>query len=159
MRPAPWQPGGPPIWCGGRKGAPLRRAARIGDGWHSYAIDEAMYRDGLAHITETIEAEGRKLERFGTGHLLFARVADTYEQGLDEAADHLSTRYNMDMRPATKRYGAIGAAEDVAARIRAFYDAGVRHLTLDLAGPYERRGEQLDRIAAEVFPLIADLRG
>ena len=46
----------------------------------------------------------------------------------DEAADHLSTRYGMDMRPATKRYGAIGAPEDVAETIRRFYDAegGVR---------------------------------
>ncbi len=158
MRPAPWQPGGPPVWCGGRAKPALRRAARIGDGWHSYAITAQMYRDGLAHIRETAEEAGRIHPNFGTGHLLFARVADNYEQGLDEAADHLSTRYNMDMRPATKRYGAIGAPQDVAATIRDFYDAGVRHLTLDIAGVYERRGEQLDRFANEVFPLLKDLR-
>ena len=158
MRPTPWQPGGPPVWCGGRSKPALRRAARIGDGWHAYAITAQMYRDGLALIRETAEDSGRSHPRFGTGHLLFARVADNYEQGLDEAADHLSTRYNMDMRPATKRYGAIGAPEDVAATIRDFYDAGVRHLTLDIAGVYERRGEQLDRFANEVFPLLKDLR-
>jgi len=158
MRPAPWQAGGPPIWCGGRAKPALRRAARIGDGWHSYAITSEMYRDGLAHIRETAEAEGRDLENFGTGHLLFARVSDNYEQALDEAAGHLSVRYNMDMRPATKRYGAIGAPEDVAATIRQFYDEGVRHLTLDLAGPYERRGEQLERFAADFFPLHRDIR-
>ena len=158
MRPAPWQPGGPPVWCGGRSKPALRRAARIGDGWHSYAITAQMYRDGLAHIRETADEAGRSHQSFGTGHLLFARVADNYEQGLDEAADHLSTRYNMDMRPATKRYGAIGAPADVAATIRDFYDAGVRHITLDIAGVYERRGEQLDRFANEVFPLLKDLR-
>lgn len=158
MRPAPWQPGGPPIWCGGRSKPALRRAARIGNGWHSYAITADMYRDGLATIRETAEAEGFDERPFGTGHLLFARVSDNYEQALDEAADHLSTRYNMDMRPATKRYGAIGAPDDVAATIRDFFDAGVRHITLDLAGPYERRGEQFDRFSADVLPLLDDLR-
>ena len=117
MRPTPWQKGGPPIWCGGRSKPALRRAARIGDGWHSYAITSDMYRDGLALIKETAEEVGRSFSPFGTGHLLFARVSDDYESALDEAADHLSTRYNMNMRPAAKRYGAIGTPQDVAEAI------------------------------------------
>jgi len=63
----------------------------------------------------------------------------------------------MNMRPATQRYGAIGTPTQVAEKIREFYAAGVRHLSLDLVGPYERRGEQLERFAAEVRPLIKDL--
>jgi probable F420-dependent oxidoreductase len=157
MLPAPAQVGGPPMWCGGRSNPALVRAATLGDGWYSYAIDAARFRAGLATITEAADAAGRKLESFGTGHSLFARVSDTYEQGLDEAAEQLSARYNMDMRPATKRYGAIGAPQDVAATINDYFDAGVRHITLDLAGPYERRGEQLDRFSAEVMPLLRGL--
>jgi len=158
MRPTPWQKGGPPIWCGGRSKPALRRAARIGDGWHSYAITSDMYRDGLALIKETAEEVGRSFSPFGTGHLLFARVSDDYESALDEAADHLSTRYNMNMRPAAKRYGAIGTPQDVAEAIRNFYEAGVRHITLDIAGVYERRGEQLERFSSDVLPLLRDLR-
>ena len=158
MRPTPWQKGGPPIWCGGRSKPALRRAARIGDGWHSYAITSDMYRDGLALIKETAEEVGRSFSPFGTGHLLFARVSDDYESALDEAADHLSTRYNMNMRPAAKRYGAIGTPQDVAEAIRNFYEAGVRHITLDVAGVYERRGEQLERFSSDVLPLLRDLR-
>ena len=158
MRPTPWQKGGPPIWCGGRSKPALRRAARIGDGWHSYAITSDMYRDGLALIKETAEEVGRSFSPFGTGHLLFARVSDDYESALDEAADHLSTRYNMNMRSAAKRYGAIGTPQDVAEAIRNFYEAGVRHITLDIAGVYERRGEQLERFSSDVLPLLRDLR-
>lgn len=158
MRPTPWQKGGPPIWCGGRSKPALRRAARIGDGWHSYAITSDMYRDGLALIKETAEEVGRSFSPFGTGHLLFARVSDDYESALGEAADHLSTRYNMNMRPAAKRYGAIGTPQDVAEAIRNFYEAGVRHITLDIAGVYERRGEQLERFSSDVLPLLRDLR-
>ena len=158
MRPTPWQKGGPPIWCGGRSKPALRRAARIGDGWHSYAITSDMYRDGLALIKETAEEVGRSFSPFGTGHLLFARVSNDYESALDEAADHLSTRYNMNMRPAAERYGAIGTPQDVAEAIRNFYEAGVRHITLDIAGVYERRGEQLERFSSDVLPLLRDLR-
>jgi len=69
----------------------------------------------------------------------------------------LSIRYAMDMRPATQRYGAIGTPAQVAQKIHEFHAAGVRHLSLDLVGPYEQRGEQFERFAAEVRPLIKDL--
>ena len=53
---------------------------------------------------------------------------------------------------------ALGRPEQVAARIRAFYEAGVRHLVLDLVGPYEERPQQIDGFARDVLPLLADLR-
>lgn len=157
MTPPPRQPGGPPIWCGGRSEAALKRVGRLADGWISYAVTPEMFRDGLTTIAAAAEAAGRRLESFATAHLLFARVGDSYEEALDAAAESLSTRYAMDMRPATKRYGAIGAPGHVAERIREFHAAGVRHITLDFAGPYERRGEQFERFAAEVRPLLRDL--
>ncbi len=159
MTPPPAQRGGPPIWCGGRAKAALQRTGRLADGWFAYAITPEMYREGLAVIEQAADAAGRNLETFGTAHLLFARVADNGEQALDEAAEHLSIRYGMDMRAATRRYGALGAPADVADRIRAYHDAGVRHISLDFAGPYERREEQLQRFANEVRPLLQDLTG
>ena len=157
MTPPPAQAGGPPIWCGGRATAALQRAGRIGDGWFSYAITPQMYRDGLAVISTAAHAAGRDFETFGTAHLLFARVSENAGQALDEAAEHLSIRYGIDMRKATKRYGALGAPKGVAATIRAYHDAGVRHISLDFAGPYERRHEQLERFGNEVRPLLQDL--
>ena len=56
MEPAPRQPGGPPIWCGGRQDAALQRAGRIGDGWMSYAVTPEMYAKGMT----VIEAAARK---------------------------------------------------------------------------------------------------
>jgi alkanesulfonate monooxygenase SsuD/methylene tetrahydromethanopterin reductase-like flavin-dependent oxidoreductase (luciferase family) len=88
---------------------------------------------------------------------MFTRLGDSYERALDEAAESLSIRYAMNMRPATERYGAIGTPAQVAEKIREFHAAGVRHLSLDLVGPYERRGEQFERFATEVRPLIKDL--
>jgi hypothetical protein len=43
--------------------------------------------------------------------------------------------------------------------MRAFYAAGARHIVLDLLGPYELRQAQIERVAAEVLPLLTDLTG
>ncbi len=155
MRPPPRQPGGPPIWFAGRTDAALRRVGRIGDGWLSYVVTPDMYSASLGKIAEA--AEGRAITRFGSGHLLFTRVDDTYEKALDAATATLSVRYAMDFRRAAERYCALGRPADVAERIRAFHDAGVRHVVVDLLGPYEERDRQIAWFAAEVMPLLRDL--
>jgi len=158
MQPPARQPGGPPIWCGGRADAALARTGRLADGWISYVVTPETYRAALAKIAEAADAAGRRLERFGTGHLLFARLDDSYERALDAAAASLSRRYAMDFRRPAERYAALGRPEQVAARIRAFYEAGARHLVLDFVGPYEERPQQIEAFARDVLPLLADLR-
>lgn len=158
MQPPARQPGGPPIWCGGRADAALARAGRLADGYISYVVTPDQYRAALSKIAEAAETAGRTVARFGTGHLLFTRLDDTYDRALDAAAASLSHRYAMDFRRATERYAALGMPEQVAGRIRDFWDAGVRHLVIDLVGPYEERPRQIERFAREVLPLLADLR-
>lgn len=157
MAPPPRQPGGPPIWFGGRSEAALRRGARLGDGYLSYVVTPEMYRAAL----ETIAAARTDAAAvpFGTGHLLFARLDATYEQALDAATETLSVRYAMDFRRAAQRYCALGPPALVAERIRAFHAAGVRHVVLDLLGPYEQRERQIEWFAAEALPLLRDLTG
>ncbi len=43
MLPTPVQPGGPPIWVGGRSDAALRRAGELGDGYISYVVTPEMF--------------------------------------------------------------------------------------------------------------------
>lgn len=158
MLPKPVQPGGPPIWCGGRSDAALRRAARLADGWISYVVTPAMHRAGLEKIAAFAAEAGRQPARFGTAHLLFARLGKTREEALDEAAKHLSARYAMDFRKATDRYCALGRPEDVAETVRAFHAAGARTIVLDMIGAPEEREAQFQRFAEEVMPMVAGLR-
>lgn len=158
MLPPARQAGGPPIWCGGRSPAALKRTGRLADGYMSYVVTPQMYRDHLATIATAADAAGRRLARFGTSHLLFTRLDATYEKALDAATETLSVRYAMDFRKAAIRYCALGTAPQIAERIREFHAAGVRHLVLDLLGPYEERFAQIERVAAEVLPLVSDLR-
>ncbi len=157
MQPPPRQPGGPPIWCGGRSDAALTRTGRLADGWMSYVVTPDMYREALEKIAQAAEAARRQMTSFGTGHLLFLRVDDDYDTAFEAANKTLSTRYAMDFTSATKRYAAIGRPEDVAERLKEFYDAGLRHVVLDFVGPYEDRDRQIERFAKDVRPLLGDL--
>ena len=154
LLPPPVQRGGPPIWCGGRAPAALRRIGRMGEGWVSYAVTPERYRKGLETIAKAAAEAGRTIERFGSGHLLFLRIEQQKERALDVATEHLSQRYAMDFRSAADRYAALGRPEDVAQRIAEFRDAGLRHLILDHAGPHQERDEQLEWFAREVRPLL-----
>jgi probable F420-dependent oxidoreductase len=159
MQPPPRQAGGPPIWCGGRSDAALRRVARMTDGWMSYVVTPEMFRDGLGKIAAAADAAGRVFEHgFGTAHLLFTRIDDTYEKALEAATVSLSQRYAMDFRKAAQRYCALGPPERVVETIVRFHEAGVRHVILDFVGPYEERDRQIERFATEAFPLLATLR-
>jgi alkanesulfonate monooxygenase SsuD/methylene tetrahydromethanopterin reductase-like flavin-dependent oxidoreductase (luciferase family) len=100
---------------------------------------------------------GRGSGPFGTGHLLFARLDRTYEAALDRAIETLSVRYAMDFRKPAERYCALGTPQMVAERIRAFHAAGVRHVVLDLLGPYEQKAEQIAWFARDALPLLDDL--
>jgi alkanesulfonate monooxygenase SsuD/methylene tetrahydromethanopterin reductase-like flavin-dependent oxidoreductase (luciferase family) len=158
MQPPGRQPGGPPIWVGGRSDAALRRAGRLSDGYVSYVITPDMFESALEKIEVAAQEAERNIDAFGTGHLLFMRIDDTYEKALDVATETLSVRYAMDFRKAAQRYAALGTPAQVAEKIREFHAAGVRHIMLDLLGPYEERSAQIERFAAEALPLLNDLR-
>jgi alkanesulfonate monooxygenase SsuD/methylene tetrahydromethanopterin reductase-like flavin-dependent oxidoreductase (luciferase family) len=154
MKPACTTPRGPPIWTGGRSAPALKRAGEMADGWFSYVVTPAMYRDALQDIETAAGAAQRSIDSFGSGHLLFMRVDDSYEQALDHATEHLSTRYAMDFREAAKKYAALGSPADVAERVNEYAEAGCRHFVLDLTGPFQDRDEQIERFAREVKPLL-----
>jgi probable F420-dependent oxidoreductase len=157
MNPPPRQPGGPPIWFAGRKDAALRRTGRLGDGYLSYVVSPEMYRAALETIGQAAQQAGRTSIAFGTGHLLFTRLDRSYEEALDRATETLSVRYAMDFRKAAERYCALGTPAMVAERIREFHAVGVRHVVLDMLGPYDQKAEQIEWFAKEALPLLADL--
>lgn len=154
MLPEPMQAGGPPIWCGGRSEAALKRAGRLADGYVSYVVTPDMFRSSLDIIEQSAEQAQRKASRFDTAHLLFFRIDDDFDTSWDIATEHLSERYASDFRKPAKKYCGLGRAEDIAETIQAFRDAGVRQFIMDPVSPPEQRHEQIERFAKEVLPLV-----
>ena len=158
MLPPPVQPGGPPIWVGGRSDAALRRAGELGDGYISYVVTPDMFRSALEKIAIAAGAAKRPLDRFGTAHVLFVRMGKNREEALEHATRHLSIRYAMDFRKAADRYCALGRPADVAETLRQFHAAGVRTIVIDMIGEPAEQDAQLKQFAEEVMPLAAGLR-
>ncbi len=154
LLPTPFQTGGPPIWCGGRSDSALDRAGRLSDGYISYVVTPEMFKQALIKIEGSAGENRRDMKVYGTGHLLFLRIDDRYEDALDVATETLSLRYNMDFRRAAQKYCALGSSADIAAQIKAFIDSGVRHFVLDFVGPHEDRNGQIERFSNEVRPLL-----
>jgi probable F420-dependent oxidoreductase len=118
IEPRPVQPGGPPLWVGGRSEAAIRRAATLGDGWIPIWVSPARFARGLeslpAHVTPAV--------------VLPAHVGDKRR-----LYEHLRARYAGDFTEhVVDRYCVAGTPEECAARIREYVDAGARHVVFNI---------------------------
>jgi alkanesulfonate monooxygenase SsuD/methylene tetrahydromethanopterin reductase-like flavin-dependent oxidoreductase (luciferase family) len=153
--PKPVQPGGPPIWIGGRSDAALGRAARLGDGWISYVITPDRYRRSLATIREAAQAAGRPLGGFARAHLVFITIGRDHESARDTWVRRLTRRYNQDFGPLADRYAVAGTPAQCVEHLERFVEAGCGYFVLNaIAEPADER-EQLETIAAEILPRFA----
>lgn len=131
FRPVPAQGAALPILVGGRAEAALRRAGRVADGYHASAASPAALARRIPAIREAAEAAERPMPE-------------------------LSARVRVEFGPAKDRYYAMrGAAEEVAAEVRAFAALGVEHLALAFMDlPEAAMVTAMERFAAEVEPLV-----
>ena len=98
-----------PIWVGGNGEPSIRRAAELGDGWHPINLSPEQLRDGVARYRERCEAFGRKPGPICLRHMPGGRSA-----------------------PSGPRQLLTGSAEEQAADIRAWAEAGLDELMLSL---------------------------
>lgn len=58
-KPTPVDPKGPRILVGGMSGPAMRRAGRLGDGWHAVGVHAATLSEGAEKVREAAAREGR----------------------------------------------------------------------------------------------------
>ena len=134
--PLPAQGAALPIVIGGRAEAALKRAGRLGDGYHSSASGPAAFGPRLPIIRAAAEAAGRPMPS------LSARVRVAFNEPPQSSS--------------ARSYAMRGSAEEIAAEVRAFAELGVEHLTLFFAASTpEAFVKSAERFAAEVIPELA----
>jgi probable F420-dependent oxidoreductase len=152
LDPKPVQKPGPPIWIGGRSDAALTRAGRQGDGWVSYVVQAERYAQSVAKIRAA--AGGRSLESFAFAHLGFITVGRDWESAKAVWAQALTKRYAQDFEPLARKYGIIGTPEQCAEQIARFEAAGCNYMIANPIGDPKDERDQVERIAADVLPLL-----
>jgi probable F420-dependent oxidoreductase len=156
IEPAPAQPGGPPLWVGGRSEAALRRAGRLGDGWIPIWVSAERFGRSLPQVRRHAEEAGRNPEAIVPAVVLPAHVDDDGERARREILAHLSQRYAGRFEPhVVERYCLAGTPAECAARVREYVDAGARHLVFNPSGPAGAYLEQVERLFAEVVAGVA----
>ncbi len=140
VAPRPVQDGGPPIWVGGSSTAAIRRAARRGDGWLPQGPPEVGMRDAVAMLLEeraAVHGEGLPIDIGANAEFVY--VGDSPN---DLGRAELS-----------------GDPEHIAQRLARYRRIGVNQLQISLrTRSAAETCEQLERIGAEVLPLLEEDR-
>lgn len=129
--PKPARTSGPPIWIGGTSRAALRRVASMGDGWQPMAVGPSELSTMVPQLRELVSRAGRD--------------PDTID---------ICPRCDIAFgRPETqKANGIYGDAEEVAAGLEGYRDAGCTELILDLQ-PDDSLAGRLETLA-QLQPLV-----
>ena len=136
--PKPIRPGGPPIWVGGNAQRAIRRAAELGDGWHSVRIGLDELRTGVATLHELLERNGRQ-----PADVVVSAKCQLYCPGTGPRGTPHESEF-------------VGSAEMMAAQLQRYRDAGLQYLVVDPT-QHGAPGEALEAIeffAHEVRPLL-----
>jgi alkanesulfonate monooxygenase SsuD/methylene tetrahydromethanopterin reductase-like flavin-dependent oxidoreductase (luciferase family) len=126
----------PKVWVAGRSPGVLDIAGDLADGWNGWQGSPTRFGDDVARVRE--RAAGREVE-FSWGGILILGRDDA------EAKTLLGER--------DPRGFIVGGPETVGLRLRSFVEAGARHLTLTLGGPW--RNEALSLLSSEVRSALA----
>lgn len=151
IEPRPTQPGGPPLWVGGRSPAAVRRAARLGDGWLPIWVSPERYARSWNELRRHAEDAGRDPEAIVPAAVVPSLVAEAGSRARAELREYLSRRYGSGFSPqAVERYCVAGTREECRERVLAYARAGVSHLVFNPAVPPERLSEQIESLAEGV---------
>ncbi len=158
MLPLPVQPGGPPIWVSGRSEAAMRRAARLGDGFHPYMFDPNQCRESFAKVRAMAREAGRALsDDYVFAVFLYVSMFDDPTEARRRAVQELKYRYNQEFDHLVDRYCVYGPPDRVVESITGYVEAGASYVLVGLIMPPAERRTYIERFAKGVLPSVRKL--
>ncbi len=134
-----------PFVVGGRSDAALARAGWLGDGWLAAWCSARRLAEGIERAEAG--ARGRTLpvpQRWSHGIQLWVGVGADPADGRRHVAEGMERFYKMPFEPF-ERYTPVGTAEDIAAFLLPYVEAGAR--TFNLAAVGADRTSEIEAIA------------
>lgn len=126
-----------PLWIGGASPGALRRAARMGNGWHPSGVTPQEYAEKKEQISTLAANAGRNPTEF----IWSARVEVEASGG--PSSDRSANRARIPGHDL----------EQTAMAVAAYREAGVEHLVLALnTGDVNRIRELMESLASETIP-------
>jgi probable F420-dependent oxidoreductase len=132
----------PPLLVGGNSEGALRRAARLGDGWHATSTNQDAFRQAVQTLTKF----WTEAKRDGSPALTL-RIPIVID-GIHRPA--------VDMGLLGGRYVVRGSVKNVLEELRGFQAHGCEHIALEVSySTFPAILETIDVLAAEVKPRLA----
>jgi alkanesulfonate monooxygenase SsuD/methylene tetrahydromethanopterin reductase-like flavin-dependent oxidoreductase (luciferase family) len=155
LAPPPVQPGGPPIWLAGRKGAALRRAGRYADVWMPYMLTPEMFAEGLAQVRGAASHADRDPMTVSGAVYAFVSVDRDGTKARRWAGEMVSAIYRQPPERFMP-YLIAGTPDECAIRLREFEQAGASSAQLTLACPGDAAHSMHHLLADEVLPAVRE---
>lgn len=152
LQPGPVQPGGPPIWLGGRKSAAIRRAARYASHWMPYMYSPEQLSASLSQVRDAASELGRQPSEISGAVYLWGAVDPDGSRSRQWAIDYVSKVYQQDFTPLADKYLIHGSPQQVVDRIGQYHDAGAETVVFAPVGDTDQRDLIFDTLAASVVP-------
>ncbi|HEX9557344.1 MAG TPA: LLM class flavin-dependent oxidoreductase [Reyranella sp.] len=149
--PTPHRPGGPPIWIAGSVTPALRRAGRLFDGWFPNGPTAAAYGAQWAEVQDAARGAGRDPAALTPAMYLTLAIDDDKARAEARIDAYLEQYYGVRPDVTRKRQMCFaGPAGAAATWLKAYADAGARHLVLRFDGDHERQLETVARLRGEL---------
>lgn len=147
-----------PIWIAANPApmaaeAPMRRIAKIADGWMTVQLFPKMFAGNWAKLTEALRAEGRDPASFGNIEYHNININSDRDSALAESKRFLDQYYGPVFAPEmVASWTAAGTPEQCAAHLRDLASDGAKAITLRITSWDQKRHFQ--RLVDEVLPLV-----
>ena len=133
----PRSEGGPPVWVGGNTDVALRRAVRLGDGWHGFEV----YPEDMPGVRERLERAGADAGR-DPRELALSVVRGLIPPGREDES----------FIPERRMLG--GSAAQIVDELGRYAEHGVEDVVIQVSLLAPLVPEALEWVAAEVLPQL-----
>lgn len=136
--------------------AACRRIVRYGDGWMTCcrAQHPEELEEQLRAIEEYADRDGADFSRLVIAYQVTMNIGDSEAEARTAFGDYISKYYpELSQAMDLSNWGPVGTPDDIAAWLRRFAEAGVRHFICRF-GAIDQFG-QVERFAKEVLPLFS----